>query len=223
MPGRVLLLAAVAALCGSAWAALDPDRAPLAVLLVAGAVLAAGAAWLEGGTETARELTLVATLAGLAAAGRVVFAPVPNVQPVTVIVVAAGVALGPRRGFAVGALAALASNFFLGQGPHTPWQMLAWGGCGLAAGVARPLLRRRLAFAAFCCALGLLYGVPMNLYTWLYLPHTEASLLAVLSRGFPFDVAHAIGNLVLALAVGPELRRVLTRYERRLRTEVVWA
>jgi energy-coupling factor transport system substrate-specific component len=145
------------------------------------------------------------------------------VQPVTVVVAATGVALGPRRGFAVGALAALASNFFLGQGPHTPWQMLAWGGCGLAAGLARGLLRRRLAFAAFCFALGLAYGLPLNLYTWLYLPHTEASLVAVLARGFPFDVAHGIGNLVLALAVGPELRRVLTRYERRMRTEVVWA
>jgi hypothetical protein len=65
--------------------------------------------------------------------------------------------------------------------------------------------------------------LPLNLYTWLYLPHTEASLVAVLARGFPFDVAHGIGNLVLALAVGPELRRVLTRYERRMRTEVVWA
>jgi energy-coupling factor transport system substrate-specific component len=223
LPTRALLLAALAALAASAWAALDPDRAGLAVLLVAVAILAAGAAWLEGGTETARDLTLVATLGGLAAAGRVLFAPVPNVQPVTVIVVAAGVALGPRRGFAVGALAALASNFFLGQGPHTPWQMLSWGACGVAAGLARPMLEHRLAFAGFCCALGLLYGLPMNLYTWLYLPHTEASLVAVLARGFPFDVAHAVGNLVLALAAGPELRRVLTRYERRLRTEVVWA
>ena len=76
----------------------------------------------------------------------------------TVIVAAAGVALGPRRGFAVGALAALASNFFLGQGPHTPWQMLAWGGCGLLAGLLRPLLRRRLAFAAFVLVLGFAFG-----------------------------------------------------------------
>ena len=98
----------------------------------------AGFAWLEGGTVSARDLTLVATLGGLAAAGRVLFAPIPSVQPVTVIVAAAGVALGPRRGFAVGALAAIASNFFLGQGPHTPWQMLAWGGCGLLAGAAAP-------------------------------------------------------------------------------------
>jgi len=30
-------------------------------------------------------------------------------------------------------------------------------------------------------------------------------------------------TLVLALAVGPELRRVIDRYGRRLRTDVVWA
>jgi energy-coupling factor transport system substrate-specific component len=223
LPARALLVAAVAALAGAAWVALDPERAPLAVLLVAVAVLAAGAAWLEGGTETARDLTLVATLGGLAAAGRVLFAPVPSVQPVTVVVAACGVALGPRRGFAVGALAALASNFFLGQGPHTPWQMLAWGCCGLVAGLARPLLRRRLPFAAFCFGLGLAYGLPLNLYTWLYLPHTQESLVAVLARGFPFDVAHGVGNVLLALAIGPELRRVLERHQRTLRTEVVWA
>src|SRR4029453_13815233 len=85
-------------------------------------------------------------------------APVPSVQPVTVIVAAAGVALGPRRGFAVGALAAIASNFFLGQGPHTPWQMLAWGGCGLVAGLLRPFLRRRIAFVAFVLVLGFAFG-----------------------------------------------------------------
>jgi len=211
------------ALAGAAWAALEPDRAPLAILLVAFALLVSGAAWLEAGPGSVKDLTLVATLGGLAAAGRVLFAPIPQVQPVTVIVAAAGVALGPKRGFAVGALAAVASNFVLGQGPHTPWQMLAWGGCGLAAGLARRLLERRLTFAVFCCALGFAYGVPMDVYTWLYLPHTTASLLVVLGAGFAFNVAHASGNLVLALVAGPELRRVLERYARRLRTEVVWA
>ena len=181
-----------------------------------------GFAWLEGGTVSARDLTLVATLGGLAAAGRVLFAPIPSVQPVTVIVAAAGVALGPRRGFAVGALAAIASNFFLGQGPHTPWQMLAWGGCGLLAGLARPLLRRRLAFAAFVLALGFAFGMLMDVWLWFaFYPHTEAALLARLAAGVPFNVAHAAGNVMLALVAGPELRRVLERYERRSRTEVV--
>jgi energy-coupling factor transport system substrate-specific component len=224
LPRRAILAASLVALGGAAWAALDPDRAALGLLLAALAVLVAGAAWLESGPGSARDLTLVATLAGLAAAGRVLFAPVPSVQPVTVIVAAAGVALGPRRGFAVGALAALASNFFLGQGPHTPWQMLAWGGCGAAAGLARRWLEGRLAFAAFCFVLGFAFGTLMSLWHWYaFLPHTGASLTVTLGAGVAFDAAHAIGNVVLALAAGPEVRRVLGRYERRLRTEVVWA
>ena len=142
----------------------------------------------------------------------------------TVIVAASGVALGPKRGFAVGAVAALASNFFLGQGPHTPWQMLAWGGCGVLGGLLRPLLRRRLSFAAFVVLLGFAFGAAMDLWLWYaFYPHTEAALLARLAAGVPFNIAHAAGNLVLALVAGPELRRVLERFARRSRTEVVWA
>ena len=64
----------------------------------------------------------------------------------------------------------------------------------------------------------------MDLWHWLaFYPHTEAALIAGSRAGFPFNVAHAVGNLVLALVAGPELRRVLERYERRSRTEVVWA
>jgi energy-coupling factor transport system substrate-specific component len=216
--------AAAVALAGAAWAALDPSRGGLALLLAAVAVVAAAVAWLEEGPSSARDLTLVATLAGLAAAGRVLFAPVPGVQPVTVIVAATGAALGPRRGFAVGALAAVVSNMFLGQGPHTPWQMLAWGGCGAAAGLARRLLRRRVAFAAFTFVLGFAYGFVLDLWHWYaFWPHTWQALGVVLGAGFAFNAAHAIGNFVLALAAGPELRRVLDRHERRARTEVVWA
>ncbi len=223
MPSRIVALCAAAALALAAWAALDPARGGLAVLLAAFAVLAAGFAWLEGGTISARDLTLVATLGGLAAAGRVLFAPIPGVQPVTVVVAASGVALGPRRGFAVGALAALASNFFLGQGPHTPWQMLAWGGCGLLGGLLRPALRSRISFAAFTVALGFAFGAVMDVWLWYgFYPHTEAALLARLAAGVPFNVAHAAGNVALALVAGPELRRVLERFERRSRTDVVW-
>ena len=215
---------AAAALAAAAWAALDPAHGGLAVLLAALAVVAGGFAWLEYGVSSARDLTLVATLAGLAAAGRVLFAPVPGVQPVTVMVAAAGVALGPRRGFAVGAIAALVSNIFLGQGVHTPWQMLAWGGCGLLAGLVAPLLRQRVPFAAFCVVLGFAFGTLMDLWLWFtFYPHTGAALVAVLGAGVAFNVAHATGNLVLALAVGPELRRVLERYARASRTEIVWA
>ena len=94
-------------------------------------------------------LALVATLAALAALGRVAFAPLPNVKPTTDIVLLTGYALGGAPGFVVGAVAALASNVFFGQGPWTPWQMAGWGIAGLiGAGLARicgPGARARLA------------------------------------------------------------------------------
>lgn len=224
MASRVAPLAAGAALAAAAWAALDPARGGLAVLLAGFAVLVAGGAALESGTESVKDLVLVATVAGVAAAARILFAPLPGVQPVTVIVVVAGASLGARRGFAVGAVAALASNFFLGQGVWTPWQMLAWGACGLAGAAAARFLRGRFALAVLTFLLGLAFSAFLDVWEWYaFFPHTGAALALQLSRGFPFDLAHAIGNVLIALAVGPELRRVLERYARRTRVEIAWA
>jgi energy-coupling factor transport system substrate-specific component len=219
------MLAAVgAALASALWAAHAPHDAALSLLLVAGALVVAAAAWLESGTASAKELAVIATLGGAAAAGRVLFAAVPGVQPVTVIVVATGVALGARAGILVGGLAALVSNLFLGQGPWTPWQMLAWGGCGAIGALGAPLLRRRIPFAVACFGLGFAFSGLMDLWEWYsFFPHTWAALVVQMGRGVWFDGAHAAGNLALALAAGPELRRLLERYGKRLRTEVVWA
>jgi energy-coupling factor transport system substrate-specific component len=221
---KVAWAGALAALGTAAWAALDPTHGGLAVLLAGASVLIVGAAVLEGGTDSAKDIALVATVAGVAAAGRVLFVGIPGVQPVTVIVVVAGASLGARRGFAVGAIAALASNFFLGQGVWTPWQMLAWGGCGVAGAALAPLLRRRLALALATFVLGLAFSAFLDVWEWYaFFPHTREALALHMSRGFPFQLAHAIGNVVLSLAIGTELRRVLERYERRTRVEIEWA
>ena len=224
MPRLALVASAVALVGAALWTASDPHDAALGLFVAAGALIVAGAAWIERSPGSAAELTLIATLGAAAAAGRVLFAAVPGVQPVTVICVAAGVALGARAGFAVGAVAALVSNLFLGQGPWTPWQMLFWGGCGVAGALAAPLLRGRVPFALACLVLGFAFSVGMDLWEWYsFYPHTWAALTVQLSRGLWFDTAHAAGNVVLALAAGPELRRLLERYGRRLRPEVVWA
>ncbi len=224
MPRLTLLGAAAAAFTAAAWTALNPDQAGLSLLLAAGALLIAGFAWLETGPGSAKEIALIATLAGAAAAGRVLFGAIPGVQPVTVMAVAAGAALGARAGFAVGALAALVSNFFLGQGTWTPWQMLAWGGCGVVGALFAPVLRGRVPFATLCFVLGFAFSTLMDLWLWLsFYPHTWQALVVVLGRGVWFSAAHALGNVVLALAAGPELRRLLERYGRRLRVEVAWA
>jgi energy-coupling factor transport system substrate-specific component len=221
----VLIGAGTIAFAASVWAAIDRSNDGLSLLLVALALLAVGMAWLETGPDSAKELALIATLGAAAAAGRVLFAAIPGVQPVTVIAVVAGASLGARSGFAVGTIAAFVSNFFLGQGVWTPWQMLGWGACGVAGALAAPLLRRRLALAVFCFVLGMGFSAFMDVWNWLafYDEHTWQTFAATHARGLPFDLAHAIGNVVIALAAGPELRRLLDRYGRRLHTEVVWA
>jgi energy-coupling factor transport system substrate-specific component len=223
MPRAVVGVAAAVAFAAAGWAATSPRQAALSLLLLAAALLVAGAAWLDPGLGASKMLALVATLAAAAAGGRVLFVAIPGVQPVTVIAVAAGAALGARAGFGVGALAALVSNFFLGQGPWTPWQMLAWGGCGVVGALAAPLVRRRVPFALLCFVLGFAFSGLMDVWEWYsFYPHTWAALTVQVGRGFWFDAAHALGNVAIALVAGPELRRLLERYGRRLRTEVVW-
>ena len=204
--------------------ALLAGNGALATLLAAAALVVAGVAWFESGPDSTRELALVATLGAAAAAGRVLFAAIPGVQPVTVVAVVAGVSLGLRAGVATGAIAAFVSNLFLGQGVWTPQQMLGWAACGAVGALLAPALRSRFALAAVTAVLGLAFSAMMDVWLWYgFLPHTWAALVATLARGAWFDVSHAVGNVVLALTIGPELRRMLERYGGRLRAVVVWA
>jgi len=89
----------------------------------------------EGRKPQARELALLAVMCALAIAGRVVF-PIPHFKAVFAVIILTAIAFGPEAGFMVGAITAFASNFFYGQGPFTPWQMMAYGAGGMLAGFA---------------------------------------------------------------------------------------
>ncbi|MEA2385413.1 MAG: energy-coupling factor transport system substrate-specific component [Solirubrobacteraceae bacterium] len=192
----------------------------LASFLVLFVALAAGFRWYEHGHPSSKVLALVATLAALAALGRVAFAPLPNVKPTTDIVLLSGFALGGAPGFVVGAAGALASNLFFGQGPWTPWQMGAWGlvgviGALLGAATGRRMGRVPLALA--CCAAGFVYGAILDFSTWTTFSgeHTLGQFLVINGTSLPFNVAHAVGNLLFCLAFGPAFVRALLRYRER--------
>ncbi|HET7416205.1 MAG TPA: prenyltransferase/squalene oxidase repeat-containing protein [Solirubrobacterales bacterium] len=182
-------------------------------------VLLAGFAWYERSRPPSQVVALVAALAALAIAGRIAFAAFPNVKPTTDIVIFSGYALGGAPGFAVGALAALVSNFWFGQGPWTPWQMAGWGLCGIL-GAALALGSRnagRLTLAAVCGFAGILYGALLNFslmatyggdLSWRHFWVLEG-------RAIPFEVAHVLGNVVLALVAGPAMVRMLVRFRER--------
>jgi energy-coupling factor transport system substrate-specific component len=194
--------------------------------------LGAGFAWYERERPDARIVALVGTLAAFAALGRIAFAAVPNVKPTTDIVLIAGYALGGAPGFAVGALAALTSNFFFGQGPWTPWQMAAWGATGVLGALLAWGMRRRTGaqsaramgrwpMAIVCCAAGFAFTVVQDVGDWVsFSDHSLRQLGVYVGQGLGFDAVHAAGCLAFALALGPALTRSIQRFARRI--EVTW-
>jgi Squalene-hopene cyclase C-terminal domain/Prenyltransferase and squalene oxidase repeat len=191
----------------------------LASFTILAAVLIGGFAWYERSRPSSQVVALVAALAALAIAGRIAFAAFPNVKPTTDIVIFAGFALGPAPGFAVGGLTALVSNFWFGQGPWTPWQMVAWGMCGIL-GAALALVRPRagrFTLAVVCALAGIAYGALLN-FSLMATYGGDLSwqrFLALESRAVPFDAAHAIGNAGFALVAGPAMVRMLVRFRER--------
>ena len=192
--------------------------------MIVALVLAIGWLAYERRRPSAHMAAVVAIMAALAALGRDAFAALPDVKPITAMTLVVGYALGPLPGFAVGALGMLVSNFMLGQGPYTPWQMAAWGMVGLGGAALGRLSRRRLGRVGLALACGLAaLGAKeiMNLYTWtLGASHTPAAFLAVAGQAVSYDVTDTVASFLFGLAFAPELARVLARI--RARMEVTW-
>lgn len=189
-------------------------------LILVVTALAAVHYWYERRRVAPAEIAVIATLAALAGVGRVPFAAIPSVQPTTFLVLVCGYVFGPAAGFIIGSIAAFSSNFFLGHGPWTPWQMLAWGLAGLSGG----LLSRgksafpRWLFGAVAFFWGFVFGWILNLWHWLSFvyPLTIQSLVATNITGIGFDLMHALSNFLFMIFLGAELAAILQRFKRRL-------
>ena len=225
-PARILaalevpaLVAVPAVMVATAAAGLDVT-AGLTLLV---AVLAVGLlfASFEASRPPLRQLMPTAVLGATAAAGRVLFAPIPDVKPVSAIAIVAGAALGRRSGFVVGAVAALVSNFFFGQGSWTPWQMYAWGLVGYLGGVLADhgALKRRGVLYGWGFISALMYGAILNGYYVLGFvrPLTWPSIIAAYAAGAPLDVVHGIATAAFLAAIwapwGRAIRRVVAKYD----------
>lgn len=165
-----------------------------------------------------RELVLLAVLAAVAAAARIPFAAIPNVQPTTFVIMMSGYVFGAESGFMIGAVAALASNMLLGQGPWTPWQMMAWGLVGLTAGMFRRFLVHWWGKIIFGFVWAYLFGVIMNMWGILSLggsgtPLTLKAILIYFGASLTFDTFHAVSNLVFIVVFGNTWIKILTRFK----------
>ena len=177
----------------------------------------------EGKKPSARVLVLIAVLCALAVASRAIFAMLPNFKPIYGIIIIAGIALGAQAGFLVGAVSAFASNFLFGQGPWTPWQMLAYGTCGLLAGLLYfrkdklpkdPLNLGLFGFISVMFVVCPLLDTSTVLTTLTVF--TPASVISIYTTAILTNLIQAGCTLVTLLAIGrPMLRkidRIITKY-----------
>lgn len=170
---------------------------------------------IEKDTVSSRRTVLIAVLVALSVVGRMI----PLFKPITAITVLAAIYLGAESGFAVGALSALISNFYFGQGPWTSFQMLAWGLIGLfAAWLSCPLKKSRVLLLTYGLCSALLYSALMDVWTvlWASASITPSLYLAALVTALPHTLLYAVSNVIflalLAKPFGEKLERVKRKY-----------
>lgn len=208
-----LLLIPLAVLLG-ATAFADKGSAYITLLVTVLSLLLFMAGFEKKRTGT-RRMILAAVMVALSCAGRLM----PIFKPVTALTVLAAMYLGREAGFLTGALSALISNFYFGQGPWTPFQMLSWGLIGFAAGLlSEPLKKHRWALLLYGVAAGIAYSFIMDIWTVLWYNGTFSWGLyaAALGTAVPYTIVYAVSNVVfLALFARPfgrKLERIRIKY-----------
>ena len=114
-----------------------------------------------------REHVVLAVMTALTVISRMIFAPVPGFKPVAAMTAVCGMAFGRESGFLCGSLSAFISNFFFGQGPWTPFQMIAWGSIGWFAGILNKdgrMEKHKISAVVFGIAAGIWFSLVMNLW-----------------------------------------------------------
>lgn len=171
----------------------------------------------EGKKPRAREITVTSVMIAIAVAGRAAFFMLPQFKPMTAVVIIAGISLGGETGFVVGAMSALVSNMFVGQGPWTPWQMFALGVIGFISGVLftdKGFERKKLLvgvygfFSAF-----VLYGLIVDTSTVAMAVYelNLQTVLAVYIAGLPFNLIHGVSTFIFLMLIGNSMIRKLSR------------
>ena len=212
-----ILCVPCAALLAAAWGVIGWDAAT-----VIAAVMCCVPFFLsfERRAPSARELVLAAVMTAFSAAGRFIFAPIPFFKPVTAIVVLSAMYLGPQTGFMVGALSAVISNIYFGQGPWTPFQMFCWGMIGFIAGIInkKTILERVVPLIIYGIIAGAGYSVVMDIWTVLSMDgvFTAERWLAAIISALPVTAVYCVSNVVFLLAlrkpVGKRLERIKKKY-----------
>ena len=169
--------------------------------------------------ENTMKVTMLATMTALSVFGRLAFSFFPFFKPVTAIVIICGMFLGPEAGFLCGALTALISNFYFGQGAFTPFMMFAWGIVGFFAGLFSFLLRKNTVVLLMYGVIGGVgYSLIVDIWSviWQDGYFNFSRYAALIAAALPMTVMYAVSNviflLILAAPFGKKLERIKEKY-----------
>lgn len=169
--------------------------------------------------NSATKLVLIAVMTALSVAGRILFAMLPGFKPVTAVVIITGIYLGKEAGFAAGALSAVLSNFYFGQGPWTPFQMFTWGLIGWLAGILASKLKKSNVLLSLCGFLaGISFSLLMDVWStlWMYGEFNIPRFIVSISSSLPFMALYAVSNVIFLLLltkpIGKKLERITVKY-----------
>lgn len=223
-----------------------PDQAhsgdaPLIAAVVGLLVVGTVALEVRRGTMNGATIAVLGVLAAFASLGRLVDLPGNNAG-LLFIVVLAGAAFGARFGLLLGICAMATSAVITGGiGPWLPFQMLALGWMGGAAGLLGRVTRRLrpgvevAVLAVYGWGWSFVYGAIMNLWSWPFLrgdgPISWRPGLGFtgtlqhywsfyVTTSFGWDAATALCNGLLIALTGVAILRTLRRFAHRLEPPV---
>ncbi len=173
----------------------------------------------EKSARSAREMALLAVITALAVASRAVFYLVPQFKPIAAVVIAGAACLGASRGCLIGAFSAFISNFLFAQGLWTPFQMVALGLVGFAAGIIFEKVKPKrinLTVIGFIITF-VIYGLIVDLSS-VFLMVTDfsvSSVLAIYASGVPFNAAFAGATALILFLAGEPFVKKLNRINKK--------
>ena len=163
------------------------------------------------GKLTVREMTLFSMLAALTFAAKYVMAVLPNIEPVSLMVMLFGAVFG-RKAFYPIMLYVLMEILFYGLGIWNVMYLYIWPVLGLGAYHMRKV-EHPLGWAILSGIFGLLFGalcMPVDMVMG-GIGYAAAKWIS----GIPFDIAHCIGNFVIALVLFVPMRKIMkTLYDK---------
>lgn len=157
-----------------------------------------------------REITLFGILGAMTFAAKYVMSGLPNIEPVSLMVMVFGAVFGKKAVYPV-SLYVLMEILFYGLGTWNIMYLYIWGILAFCAYCLRRM-EQPLGWALLSGAFGLLFGAfcaPVDVVIG-----GMGYAVSKWISGIPFDIAHCIGNFVIALVLFRPIRNLTERLYR---------